>query len=145
MAHFAQIDADKVVLRVVVIHNDELLVDGVESEGEGFRFCQTLFGGGDWVQTSYNGSFRKNFAGIGFTYDPVRDAFIPPQPLADWILDEETCRWVDPAGPTINVPSESTEFSNPTGDALITEFSNPTGDALAAELSTSGTEVTLNV
>ena len=94
MAHFAQLGAQGIVTQVIVVNNDELLVDGVETEAKGVEFCQALFGTDtQWKQTSYNGSFRKNFAGIGFSYDAQRDAFIPPQPGPEWVLNEETCNW----------------------------------------------------
>ena len=93
MAHFAQLNDSNVVTQVIVVNNNELLVDGVEQEAKGIAFCQTLLGG-TWVQTSYNGTFRKHFAGIGFTYDTQRDAFISPQPEGEgWLLDEVTCIW----------------------------------------------------
>jgi|TARA_R100000455_G_scaffold28757_1_gene18561 hypothetical protein len=96
MAHFAEIGVDNVVLNVVVVHNNELLdSDGVEQESLGAEFCRTLFGG-TWVQTSYNGNIRKNFASKGYTYDSGRNAFIPPQPYASWTLNEETCLWEAP-------------------------------------------------
>lgn len=94
MAHFAELDNQNVVLRVIVVHNNELLDNGVESEAKGVSFCKSLFGG-NWKQTSYNGNMRKNYAGIGFTYDPVRDVFIPPKPGDKWVLDEATCKWVE--------------------------------------------------
>jgi hypothetical protein len=87
MAHFAELDETNIVKQVIVVNNNELLVDGVESETKGIEFCQSLFGG-NWVQTSYNGNFRKNYAGIGFIYDPVLDAFYAPQPYPSWTLDE---------------------------------------------------------
>lgn len=96
MAHFAQIDANNVVLQVIVVNNSELLDDNnVEQESLGVAFCNGLFGG-TWVQTSYNANIRKNYAGIGFTYDSTRDAFIPPQPYASWTLNETTCLWEPP-------------------------------------------------
>ena len=95
MAHFAEIDETNTVLQVIVVHNNELLEDGVESEAKGIAFCQSLFGG-NWVQTSYNGNIRKNYAGIGFTYDADRDAFIPPKPFDSWILNEDSCLWEAP-------------------------------------------------
>jgi hypothetical protein len=96
MAHFAEIGTDSTVLRVIVVHNNELLDEsGVEQEAKGAAFCQSLFGGA-WKQTSYNSSFRKNFAGTGFVYDEARDAFIAPRPYASWILDEESCQWQPP-------------------------------------------------
>lgn len=101
MAHFAELDDDNVVLRVIVVHNNELLDDtGAEQESKGVAFCQSLFGG-NWKQTSYNGNIRKNYAGIGFIYDPFRDAFIPPKPYASWALNETTCIW-DPPTPYPN-------------------------------------------
>lgn len=96
MAHFAEIGLNNVVLRVVVVSNAELLdSNSVESEVKGIDFCRSLFGG-TWLQTSYNSTIRKNYAGVGFTYDSERDAFIPPQPYASWTLNESTCRWVAP-------------------------------------------------
>lgn len=96
MAHFAQLDNQNTVLQVIVIHNNELLDNGVESEAKGIAFCQSLFPNTRWVQTSYNGNIRKNYAGVGFLYDPIRDAFIPPKPYPSWVLDEATCRWEAP-------------------------------------------------
>lgn len=96
MAHFAQIDQNNVVLQVIVVHNNELLDNGVESEAKGIAFCQSLFPGTNWVQTSYNGNMRKNYAGVGFTYDAGRDAFIPPKPYSSWVLNETICRWEAP-------------------------------------------------
>ena len=95
MAHFAQIDNNNIVTQVIVVANEELLDNGVESEVKGVAFCQSLFGG-NWKQTSYNANIRKNYAGIGYTFDPARDAFIAPQPFASWVLDESTCRWEAP-------------------------------------------------
>jgi hypothetical protein len=94
MAHFARLE-DNVVTEVIVVHNNELLVDGVESEAKGIEFCQSLFGG-EWIQTSYNGNIRKNYAGLGYTYDEVRDAFIPSKPFESWSLNEESCLWEAP-------------------------------------------------
>jgi hypothetical protein len=93
MAHFAQLDDNNVVTQVIVVHNNELLDDGIEQEAKGIAFCESLLGG-RWIQTSYNGNIRKNFAGIGFTYDAQRNAFIAPQPDGEgWTLDENTCVW----------------------------------------------------
>ena len=95
MAHFAELNENNVVIKVIVVHNNELLDNGVESESKGIAFCQSLFGG-NWIQTSYNGSMRKNYAGVGFTYDEVRDAFIAPEPDNATGFDEETCQWIVP-------------------------------------------------
>ena len=95
MAHFAQIENNLVTQVIVVDNNDILDEQGNESEELGIQFCQDLLGG-TWVQTSYNGNIRKNYAGIGYTYDKTRDAFIPPQPYPSWLLNEETCLWESP-------------------------------------------------
>ena len=96
MAHFAQIDENNIVQQVIVVHNNELLDEtGTEQESRGIQFCQSLLGG-NWVQTSYNANFRKNYAGQGYTYDSVRDAFIPPKPYNSWALNEDTCNWEAP-------------------------------------------------
>jgi hypothetical protein len=91
MAHYAFLDDNNIVTDVIVGIDEAELIEGVDPEtwyGE-FR-NQTC------KRTSYNGNIRKNYAGIGFTYDEQRDAFIPPKPFDSWILDEETCRWVAP-------------------------------------------------
>ena len=85
MAHFAQI-TDGIVTNVIVVHNNELLVNGVENEQKGKDFCHGLLGG-EWVQTSYNNNIRKQYAGIGFAYDSVKDQFVAPKPYASWSLD----------------------------------------------------------
>lgn len=91
MAHFAELDENNVVLQVIVVHNNELLDDeGQENEAKGVEFCSTLFGHTNWVQTSYNDSVRKQFAGVGFTYDDVNDIFVAPQPYPSWSLDDNS-------------------------------------------------------
>ena len=87
MAHFAELDENNIVTRVLVTDND--------FPNEGYDWLVDTFGG-TWVQTSYNGNFRKRFAGVCYTYDEARDAFIPPKPFESWTLDEETCQWVAP-------------------------------------------------
>jgi hypothetical protein len=89
MAHFAEIDGDNVVTRVLVVPDAQ--------ENRGHEYLATDLGlGGTWVQTSYNATIRKNYAGIGYTFDSGRDAFIPPKPYASWVLNEETCNWDAP-------------------------------------------------
>jgi hypothetical protein len=96
MAHFAEINADNIVQRVIVVDNNDCKdAEGNESEAVGAAFCNTLLGS-IWKQTSYNGNIRKNYAGIGFTYDEQRDAFIPPKPYNSWVLNEDTCQWKSP-------------------------------------------------
>ena len=95
MAHFAKIENDVVVQVIVVDNKDTADASGVEKEYIGAAFCERLLGG-TWKQTSYNGNFRKNYAGLGYTYDSLRDAFIPPKPSDDATLDEATCQWIVP-------------------------------------------------
>ena len=84
MAHFAELDGDNKVTRVVVVGNDCVPSD-MHVDGE--TWCQNFFKGGTWKQTSYNHNFRKQYAGIGYTYDAAKDKFISPQPYASWSLD----------------------------------------------------------
>lgn len=96
MAHFAEIDENNKVLRVLVVNNEVLLnEDGTESEQKGIDFLKSIFGG-NWVQTSYNHKYRKRFAGNGYIYDSQRDAFITPQPYPSWSLNDVTCDWIPP-------------------------------------------------
>ena len=89
MAHFAELDENNVVLQVIVVHNNELKgANGVEYENKGVEFCNSLFGHNNWIQTSYNNNMRKQFAGVGYTYDNVNDVFVAPQPFPSWSLDE---------------------------------------------------------
>ena len=90
MAHFAEIENNLVTQVIVVDNNDILDEQGNELESIGTQFCADLLGG-TWVQTSYNGNIRKNYASIGDTYDSTRDAFISPSPYPSWVLDEDTC------------------------------------------------------
>lgn len=97
MAHFAQLDENDIVLRVVVIANSDIMKDGVEDEATGIAFCQSLFGADTlWAQTSYNGNFRVRYAGIGYTFDRGLNAFIPAQPYPSWLLDTTIYDWVAP-------------------------------------------------
>jgi hypothetical protein len=86
MSHWAEIDENNIVLRVLVGNNSE--------SDEGEAFMNSL--GGTWIKTSYTDSIRKNFAGIGYSYDPSRDAFIAPKPFESWVLNEDTCIWEAP-------------------------------------------------
>lgn len=108
MAHFAKLDDKNVVLGVYVVHNNELLDEnGNESEQKGINFLIQLFGGYQyWKQTSYSRRIRKNYAGIGHTYDSVRDAFIPPKPFPSWVLNETTCLWDAP----VPMPNDSKQY-----------------------------------
>ena len=97
MAHFAELDQNNIVTRVIVVANADTSIDGKEDEATGIAFCQSLFGPNTrWVQTSYSGSKRKRYAGVGYSYDSDLDAFIPPQPYPSWHLDPQTCDWAAP-------------------------------------------------
>ena len=97
MAHFAKIGLNNIVTDVLVVANRETMdSNGVEHESIGVEFLKTLTGHETWIQTSYNGNIRKNYAGVGYTYDYQRDAFIPTQPYPSWTLVEETCNWTAP-------------------------------------------------
>jgi hypothetical protein len=96
MAHFCQLDENNVVTQVIVVDNkDTADASGVEKEHIGAAFCEKLLGG-TWKQTSYNGSIRKNYAGLGYTYNADIDAFVPPKPYASWLLNETTAQWEAP-------------------------------------------------
>lgn len=98
MAHFCKLGVGNIVLEVHVVNNEVITDnDGNEQEQLGVDFLNNLYGTRDvWKQTSYNGNFRKNYAGKGYTYDQTRDAFIPPKPYPSWTLNETTCRWNSP-------------------------------------------------
>lgn len=108
MAHFAKLNEYNIVTEVIVVHNNELLdSNGIELEQNGINFLIAWSGGYTrWKQTSYNGNFRKNYAGAGYLYDEARDAFIPPQPFPSWTLNEDTCRWEAPVQP----PADSSRY-----------------------------------
>jgi hypothetical protein len=92
MAHFAKLGTGNIVEQVIVVSNDIAI-----TEQAGSDFINKLYNTRDvWKQTSYNGNFRKNFAGIGYQYDQTRDAFIPKKPFNSWILNETTCLWEAP-------------------------------------------------
>ena len=99
MAHWAEINEENVVLRVLVGDNNDPNGD------EGYQWLIDNLGG-NWIKTSYNNNIRKNYAGIGFTYDQDRDAFIPPKPFESWELNEDTCQWVAP----IDYPSDGFSY-----------------------------------
>jgi len=100
MAHFAKLNSNNEVIHVSVVDNWNITDgNGHEQESIGVAYLQSVHGvqeGITWKQTSYNNNIRKNYAGIGMTYDAGRDAFIAPKPYASWILNETTCRWEAP-------------------------------------------------
>lgn len=125
MAHFAQIDENNIVTQVLVVGNDQ------EHRGQEF-LANDLGLGGTWIKTSYNTQggvhsnggtpLRKNYAGLGYTYDAQRDAFIPPKPFNSWVLDEDTCLWNAPTpmpaegGPFVWVEDDLNWQTIPTGE-----------------------------
>ena len=88
MAHFAEINENNIVQRVLVVDNEQ------EHRGEEF-LANDLGLGGRWIQTSYNGNFRKQYAGVGYYYDEIKDIFVQPQPYPSWVLDENA-QWQAP-------------------------------------------------
>jgi hypothetical protein len=119
MAHFAKLNEDNIVVKVIVVNNDVIVEDGIEIEQKGVDFLRQIYNepNANWKKSSYNTSggqyftvdsqglkilgdqskaFRKNSASIGATYDSVRDAFIPKKPYNAWVLNEQTCLWEPP-------------------------------------------------
>lgn len=100
MAHFAKLDQHNKVLEVITVDNNVLLDEnGNENEELGRIFCENIDMKYNWRQTSYNSTFRKHYAGVGYTFDEELNAFIPPKSYDSWILNEETCVWESPIGP----------------------------------------------
>ena len=91
MAHYAFLDESNVVTEVIVGKDETELIDSLDPETWYGNFRNQKC-----VRTSYNGNIRKNYAGIGYTYDQIRDAFIPPKPFESWVLNEDTCQWTPP-------------------------------------------------
>lgn len=127
MAHFVKLGTGNVVIDAVVVHNNVLLDNNeIESEQKGIDFLRTIFNEpySIWKQTSYNTkggkyynpdmtlssdqskAFRKNYASIGYSYDEIRDAFIPPKPFQSWLLNEDTCVWQAP----VSYPSDGYRY-----------------------------------
>jgi hypothetical protein len=122
MAHFAQLNENNVVTQVIVVANSDTSdANGVEKEHIGIAFCERLLGG-TWKQTSYNGNFRKNYAGIGYTYDADIDAFVPPQPYTSWTLNKDTAQWEPP----VEMPNDGKEYvwNEATTSWVLTPSSN---------------------
>ena len=117
MAHYAFLDENNIVTEVIVGRHEYEEVNGIsdwEAYYGGFR-------GQRCVRTSYNGNIRKNYAGIGFTYDEDRDAFIPPQPYPSWLLDEETCQWQAPVPYPEAEPGDFYVWDETAGDWVLAQ------------------------
>ena len=103
MAHFAKLGVGNIIETVHVVSNDI-----ATTEQAGVDFLNNLYGTRDvWKQTSYNGNIRKNFAGVGYSYDQTRDAFIPKKPFNSWILNEDTCLWEAP----VAMPEDDNKYT----------------------------------
>ena len=115
MAHFAKLGVGNIIEKVSVVSNDI-----ATTEQAGVDFINNLYNTRDvWKQTSYNGNIRKNFAGIDYTYDQTRDAFIGPKPFNSWILNEDTCLWEAP----ISYPNTFTKsLTNSEGDTIPDKY-----------------------
>lgn len=107
MAHFAEIDDNNVVLRVLVINDSDIINPETNEQDEtiGREFCSKEFGG-NWIQTSYNHNLRVRYAGPGYTYDPDLDAFLEPQPYPSWVVNTTTKSWESPLGPEPSLADE---------------------------------------
>jgi len=114
MAHFAELDGTNTVLRVVVVGNDCVPSD---EHIDGETWCVNFFKGGTWKQTSYNNNFRKQYAGIGYTYDAAKNKFISPQPYTSWVLDAND-DWQAP----VTYPTITTYGSNDPLDKYIIDW-----------------------
>jgi hypothetical protein len=122
MAHYALLNENNIVTQVIVGRNENDLIDGVSD----WETYYGKFHGQVCKRTSYNANIRKNYAGIGFTYDEDRDAFIPPQPFPSWLLDEDTCQWQAP----VPYPEDDTviyQWNEELGDweAVVFESETP--------------------
>jgi len=122
MAHFAKLDENNVVIEVNVVDNQHLIDEnGNEQESKGIEFLINWSGGHqNWKQTSYNATFRKNYAGIGYKYDELKDAFIPVRPFPSWVLNEDTCRWDSP----VPYPNDNKSYNWDESNLIWVEATN---------------------
>ena len=128
MAHFAQLDDNNVVTRVVVVGNDIHANGGTLGDNDmhvdGESWCVNFFKGGTWKQTSYNSNFRKQYAGKGFTYDAAKDKFIGPQPFTSWALDEND-DWQAPVTYPTDEVDKNIHWDEDNQKWTATDFSDP--------------------
>lgn len=111
MAYFAELDDDNIVIRIVSVSNNDA-PDPAPNDQAGNDFLASIGLAGRWVQTSFNATFRKHPAGIGYTYDDTLDAFIPPQPFPSWTLNTTTCLWEPPVPIPTNVKGYEWDETN---------------------------------
>jgi len=108
MAYFAHLDDNNIVTQVISVSNNEAPDPApTNSEPAGQAFIASLGLTGEWRQTSYNGSFRRHYAGVGYLFDVARDAFIPPQPFPSWTLNDDTCLW----DPPVPYPDDGQDYT----------------------------------
>ena len=128
MAHFAELDGNNVVTRVVVVGNDVTTAAGPLGENDmhvdGETWCVNFFKGGTWKQTSYNNNFRKQYCGKGYTFDSAKDKFICPQPHASWALDGND-DWQAPVTYPTDTTDKRIEWDEPGQKWIATDFSDP--------------------
>lgn len=114
MAHFVKLDSNNVVTRVIVINDSKLIVNNISSETNGVAHCRVVDNDvtGTWKRTSYTGSIRARFAGVGHTYDPILDIFIEPKPFPSWVLNSSGTGWESPLGdaPAVTVTTVPPSF-----------------------------------
>ena len=122
MAHFAKLNENNTVLSIHVVNNDVITVDGNESEQAGIDFLTSLHSHTNWKQCSYNATFRKNYPGVGFTYNAEHDGFVSPQPWASWVLDPVTCQWEAP----VAMPTDGKIYMWDEATTSWVEIPNPT-------------------
>jgi|TARA_R110000824_G_scaffold154373_1_gene326469 hypothetical protein len=128
MAHFAELDSNNKVLRVIVVGNDIAANGGTLEDNDmhvdGETWCINFFKGGNWKQTSYNKNFRKTYAGIGMVYDPVKDKFLHPQPHASWALDAND-DWQAPVTYPTDTTAKSISWDESNQKWTAKDFSDP--------------------
>ena len=127
MAHFAELDSNNIVLRVIVVSNrDTAKPDGTEVESIGVAHCQKLYGG-NWKQTSYNATFRKNYAGVGMKYYTDSNLFAVVQPYASWTLNASTGKWDAPITEPTLTDAEKAAYKYYSWDESAYQADNSTG------------------
>ena len=129
MAHFAELDNTNIVTRVVVVGNDVSTAAGPLGSNnmhvDGETWCKNFMKGGTWKQTSYNHNFRKQYAGIGYTYDPAKDKFIVPQPFTSWALDAND-DWQAPVTLPTDTADKTTSWDEDNQKWTATGIADPT-------------------
>ena len=128
MAHFAELDSNNIVLRVVVVGNDVTTAAGPLGDNDmhvdGETWCVNFFKGGNWKQTSYNANFRKQYCGTGYTFDAAKNKFISPQPHASWALDGND-DWQAPVTYPTDITDKNIQWDEAGQKWTATDYSDP--------------------